>query len=152
LFKKKDETKDYIFNAYKVEIFPTEKQIVQINKTFGCSRFVYNHFLASRRDTYKILGESMSLTVCNNICNDLKNRSDYAFLKEVDKFALTNAIINLDKAYTKFFEGFKTGNKSGYPKYKTKKNPCKSYTTNFTNENIKVDAKNGLIQLIASVG
>jgi putative transposase len=126
LFKKKDETKDYIFNAYKVEIFPTEKQIVQINKTFGCSRFVYNHFLASRRDTYKILGESMSLTVCNNICNDLKNRSDYAFLKEVDKFALTNAIINLDKAYTKFFEGFKTGNKSGYPKYKTKKNPCKS--------------------------
>jgi hypothetical protein len=58
LFKKKDETKDYIFNAYKVEIFPTEKQIVQINKTFGCSRFLYNHFLASRRDTYKILGET----------------------------------------------------------------------------------------------
>ncbi len=147
MFKKKDETKDYIFNAYKVEIFPTEKQVTQINKTFGCSRFVYNYFLASRRDTYKILGESMSMNECNNKCNELKTYKEFSFLKEVDKFALTNSLIGLDNAYSKFFEGVKSKSKVGYPKFKSKKNPCKSYTTNFTNGNIKVDVENGLIQL-----
>ena len=49
----------------------------------------------------------------------------------MDKFALTNAIYNMDTAF------FKEG--GGYPKFKSKHNNYKSYTTNYTNGNIKVD-------------
>ena len=56
----------------------------------------------------------------------------YEWLKEVDKFALTNAIYNMDTAYQKFFKEH-----AGFPKFKNKHDNHKSYTTNYTNGNIK---------------
>lgn len=32
--------------SYKFRIYPNTEQQTLIQKTFGCSRFVYNHFLA----------------------------------------------------------------------------------------------------------
>ena len=83
----------------------------------------------------------MSKTDCNNYCNrELKKT--YERLKEVDKFALTNAIYNMDSAYQKFFKEH-----TGYPKFKSKHDSHKSYTTNFTNGNIAADFENGKIKL-----
>lgn len=60
----------------------------------------------------------------------------------MDKFALTNAIYNMDSAYQKFFREH-----AGYPKFKSKHDNHRSYTTNFTNGNITVDFENGKIKL-----
>ena len=85
--------------------------------------------------------KSVSKTDCNNYCNrELKMR--YEWLKEVDKFALTNSIYNMDSAYQKFFKEH-----AGYPKFKSKHDNHKSYTTNFTNGNITVDFENGKVKL-----
>ena len=130
-----------MLKAYKYRIYPNKKQEEQIAKTFGCSRFVYNKTLVYRKEKYKKEKVSVSKIDCNNYCNrELKK--EYEWLKEVDKFALTNAIYNMDTAYQKFF---KEG--GGYPKFKSKHNKHKSYTTNYTNGNIKVDYENGRIQL-----
>ena len=34
-----------MYKAYKFRMYPTKSQQILISKTFGCSRFVYNHFL-----------------------------------------------------------------------------------------------------------
>ena len=34
-----------ITKAYVFRMYPNEKQINLIEKSFGCSRFIYNHFL-----------------------------------------------------------------------------------------------------------
>lgn len=136
-----------VIKGYKYRIYPTKEQEIQINKTFGCCRFVYNQLLAKRIELYKTEQKNLSKTDCNNYCNrELKK--EYPWLKEVDKFALTNSIYNLDKAYQNFFREIKKGNKEqGFPKFKSKKNNHHSYTTNFTNNNIKIDFKNNKIQL-----
>ncbi len=91
------ETKTVI-KGYKYRIYPTKEQEVQLAKTFGCCRFVYNKILTMKIDLYKNEGKSLSKTDCNNYCNrELKK--EYSWLKEVDKFALTNSIYNLDEAY-----------------------------------------------------
>ena len=36
----------YLLKAYKYRIYPNKKQIELINKTLGCCRFVFNHYLA----------------------------------------------------------------------------------------------------------
>ena len=130
-----------MLKAYKYRIYPNKEQEKQIAKTFGCSRFVYNQTLSYRKEKYEKEKISVSKIDCNNYCNrELKKK--YEWLKEVDKFALTNAIYNMDTAYQKFFnEG------GGYPKFKSKHNNYKSYTTNYTNGNIKVDYEKGRIQL-----
>lgn len=130
-----------MLKAYRYRIYLSSEQKPQIAKTFGCCRFVYNQMLAYRKETYEREKKSISKTDCNNYCNrELKKA--YEWLKEVDKFALTNAIYNMDAAYQKFFKEH-----AGYPKFKSKHNNHKSYTTNYTNENIAVDFKEGKIKL-----
>lgn len=130
-----------MLKAYKYRIYPNNGQKVQIAKTFGCCRFVYNQTLAYRKEAYEKEKKPVSKTDCNNYCNrELKKK--YEWLKEVDKFALTNAIYNMDAAYQKFFKEH-----AGYPKFKSKHDNHKSYTTNFTNGNIGADFEMGKIKL-----
>ena len=130
-----------MLKAYKYKLYPNGEQRIQIAKTFGCCRFVYNQTLAYRKDIYEQEKKSLSKTDCNNYCNrELK--AQYEWLKEVDKFALTNAVYNMDSAYQKFFREH-----AGYPKFKSKRDNRKSYTTNFTNGNIAVDFDENKVKL-----
>lgn len=130
-----------MLKAYKYRVYPNKEQKEQIAKTFGCCRFVYNQTLAYRKEKYEKEKKAVSKIDCNNYCNrELKK--EYGWLKEVDKFALTNAIYNMDCAYQKFFKEH-----AGYPKFKSKHDSYKSYTTNFTNGNIAVDFERRKIKL-----
>ena len=130
-----------MLKAYKFRIYPNKEQQIKINKTFGCCRFVYNNILSYKKEIYEKENKKLSKLDCNNYCNHiLKNK--YIWLKEVDKFALTNSIYNMDNAYKKFFK-----ENAGYPKYKSKHNNHKTYMTNYTNGNIDVDFDNNKVKL-----
>ena len=130
-----------MLKAYKYRIYPTNEQKEQIAKTFGCCRFVYNRTLAYRKEAYEKEKKTVNKTNCNNYCNQVLKK-EYGWLKEVDKFALTNAIYNMDAAYQKFFKEH-----TGYPKFKSKHDGHQSYTTNFTNGNITADFDRGKVKL-----
>lgn len=130
-----------MYKYYKYRLYPNKEQEYQIQKTFGCCRFVYNQLLAYRKEKYETLKESMNRISCNNYCNQVLKK-DYLWLKEVDKWALSNAIFNMDAAFQNFFK-----KRTGYPKFKSKNDNNKSYKTNFANGNIKVDFENNKIQL-----
>lgn len=116
-------------------IYPNSIQDEQCQKTFGCCRFVYNQMLAVQQDRYKAGEKHLSKMSANTYCNQ-HLKTDYPFLKEIDKFALTNAIYHLSDGYDRFFKHI-----GGFPKYKSKHKAKKSYTTNFTNGNIEVEDK-----------
>ena len=80
-----------MIKAYKYRIYPNKQQKELIQKTFGCCRFVYNQTLAHRKELYETKKESMSRIDCNNWKNKTL-KVKYIWLKEVDKFALDNAI------------------------------------------------------------
>lgn len=130
-----------MLKGYKYRIYLNKQQEEQIQKTFGCCRFVYNQTLAYRNDKYKTSKESMNKTSCNNYVNQVLKK-EYEWLKEVDKFALTNSVYHMDNAYQKFFTEY-----TGFPKFKSKKNNKKTYTTNFTNGNIEVSFEGNKIKL-----
>ena len=130
-----------MLKTYKYRIYPSDIQKEQINKTFGCCRFVYNTLLSYRIEQYKNNGISMIKIDCNNYCNRVLKK-EYSWLKEVDKFALKNSIYNMDNAFNNFFKG-----NCKYPKFKSKHGNYKSYTTYYTNNNIVVDFKNNRIKL-----
>ena len=133
-----------MLKSFKYRLYPNKEQQVQIQKTFGCCRFVYNQTLAYRKELYETEKKTMSKIDCNNFVNrNLKK--EYEWLKEVDKFALTNSVYNMDSAYQKFFKEH-----AGYPKFKSKKNNRKSYKTNCTysgRPTIEVDFDNNKIKL-----
>ena len=123
--------------GYRFRIYPNEEQIVQIQKTFGSTRFVYNHYLAKRKKIYKAEKQSMNYNACSADLTQLKK--ELLWLKEPDKFALQSSLEHLQDAYDMFFQARKRGdNKWGLPTWKTKKDNYKSYTTKYTNGNIQV--------------
>lgn len=112
-----------IKRAYKYRLYPNAEQQVFFAKTFGCVRKVYNLMLNDRIEGYersKDTGEKMKYPT------PAQYKQEFPFLKEVDSLALANAQINLDKAYKNFFRDKSVG----FPKWKSRKNPVQSYTTN----------------------
>ena len=115
--------------AYKFRFYPTKTQIEKLNCTFGCVRYVYNHFLSLKQELYNKEKKSMSYNQCSKALTVLKQEKEW--LKDVDKYSLQNSLKDLDKAYKNFFSG------NGYPKFKSKKDNRKSYRTGYTNNNIE---------------
>ena len=117
--------------AYKFRIYPNKEQETLIAKTIGCSRFVFNHFLAKWNDTYKETGKGLTYNSCSSQLTQLKK--ELIWLKEVDSIALQSSLKHLADAYSRFF---KKQNKA--PRFKSKKNRVQSYTTKHTNGNIAI--------------
>ena len=42
------------YKAYKFRLYPTDSQRTLIEKTFGSTRFIYNTFLAERKNKYEL--------------------------------------------------------------------------------------------------
>ncbi|KIV72658.1 Mobile element protein [Bacillus mycoides] len=119
--------------AYKFRIYPNKKQEIVIAKTIGCSRFVFNHFLALWNDTYKEVGKGLTYPSCSAKLTQLKKQQDTIWLKEVDSIALQSTLKNLADAFSRFFK-----KQNDMPRFKSKKNTVQSYTTKQTNGNIGI--------------
>ncbi|MGH1053241.1 IS200/IS605 family element RNA-guided endonuclease TnpB [Bacillus cytotoxicus] len=117
--------------VYKFRIYPNKGQEILIAKTIGCSRFVFNHFLAQWNDAYKETGKGLTYNTCSSQLTQLKK--ELVWLKEVDSTSLQSSLKNLADSYTRFF---KKQNKA--PRFKSKKNKVQSYTTKHTNGNIAI--------------
>ncbi|MGO5334037.1 IS200/IS605 family element RNA-guided endonuclease TnpB [Enterococcus cecorum] len=122
--------------AYKFRIYPTEEQEIFFAKTFGCVRKVYNLMLNDRKKAYEEVKNDSSKKM--TFPTPAKYKKEFPFLKEVDSLALANAQLHLDKAYKNFFRDKSVG----FPRFKSKKNPVQSYTTNNQNGTVAlIDSK-----------
>lgn len=108
-----------IIKGYKFRIYPTVKQREYFTQCFGCCRLLWNSMLADKIDYYNTHGENLTVYV-----TDYKER--YPFLNDVDSLALANELQNLNKAYKNFFRDKSVG----FPKFKSKKNNHRSFSTN----------------------
>ena len=85
-----------INRAVKIRIYPNAEQRVQIEKTIGCSRFIYNCMLADKMEHYKKEKKMLRNTPASY-------KKEYPWLKEVDSLALANVQMHLESAFHKFF-------------------------------------------------
>jgi len=129
---------DALHKAFKFRLYPNDEQTILINKTIGCTRYVYNHFLDTRIKVFEVEQKTLSFNVCCLELTQLKKQIEW--LQEVDSMALQQALKDLDKAYQKFFK-----EKKGFPNFKSKKNTKQSYRTNANKASIEV--KNNQVKL-----
>ena len=122
--------------SYKFRLYPNEKQINLIERTFGCCRYVYNHYLAVRQELYKASGKTMNYYACCKDLTLLKQHEETSWLREVDATALQSSVQHLDRAFQNFFRRVKQGQKPGYPKFKSKHRHIQSYKSKCSGSNI----------------
>ena len=107
-----------IYKTYKYRIYPNETQIILLSKHFGAMRFVWNHFLNLRKQSY--LESKKSLTFYDNskTLTLLKKEEQYIWLNEIGSQSLEASLQDLDTAYGMFFKKL-----SAFPQFKSK-NKC----------------------------
>ena len=114
--------------SYKFRIYPNAEQEKLIHRTFGCCRYVYNHYLSKRMELYKENGSTMNYVACAKDLTQLKR--ELPWLAEVDATALQSSLRNLDNAFQNFFRRVKNKERPyGYPKFKSKHVHRKSYVS-----------------------
>ena len=99
--------------SYRYRFYPTEEQKIQLSHAFGCSRFVYNHFLKERTDAYYEKQEKVNYHKTSELLTVLKKEESFNWLKDVSSVTLQQSLRDLDKAFTNFFAG-----RARYPKFK----------------------------------
>lgn len=97
-------------------IYPTRKQETRLNETLEECRWLYNHLLAARRDTYEHTGKALTLYQQHATYPALKQAR--SSLATVHSQVLQNVAVRLDLAFKAFFRRVKAGEDPGYPRFK----------------------------------
>ena len=119
--------------SIRTRLYPTEEQTVLINKTIGCTRFVYNQTLADCKQLYEQTQHFPSKK--ERSANLVPLKEVHKFLKDVDSTALQQSVRDLDFALDNFF---KNRNHFGFPVFKSKHNLKQAYRTPGGRRNTKV--------------
>ena len=91
------------YKSYKFRIYPNKAQEELIHNTFGCVRFVYNHFLEDLIIAHDDLGEVRTYF---QQCKDLTSlKYEHIWLREADSSALKYALRALNASYKNFYRG-----------------------------------------------
>ena len=114
-----------MYKALKIELKLTEEQKIQVNKTIGVERFVYNEYIKYNQEQYKLGNKFVSAFDFSKYINNvyLPNNPDKKWIKEVSSKSVKQAMIYGEKAFKNFFKGL-----SSFPVFKKKgKNELGAY-------------------------
>ena len=111
-----------MYRAFRYRFYPSPSQEVLLRKTLGCSRFVYNHFLALRIKEWTTNQKLVSFYETSSLLTQLKKEEETNWLNEVSSVALQQSLQNLQEAYNNFFKGLKKKQRVGFPRFKKKSN------------------------------
>lgn len=110
----------------KIKLYPNQDMKQKIEQNIGNARFTWNQLIGMYSETYQLFKDHgytklrCNMTTFNTMLNMLK--IEYSFLSLSESTSLQQVYRDLIQAFNKFF---KKG--SGYPRFKTKRNPKQSF-------------------------
>ena len=120
----------------KLRILPDEDMIHVLEQNMGNARFIWNNMLSMYNNLYKLFNFH-NCPLYPNIRNFnvmLKMlKQENAFLREGESTSQQQVFRDLVNAFNRFFK-----QKSGYPKFKSKKNPKQSFRIQKNGNNIRI--------------
>ncbi|GCE50055.1 putative transposase [Thermosporothrix hazakensis] len=101
--------------AYTFRLYPTKKQEEKLCWTLNRCRELYNAALSERRDAYRMAGKSISSYEQKRDLPEIKEiRPEY---NDIHSQVLQDVLLRLQRAFDRFFERVKNGEKPGYPRF-----------------------------------
>lgn len=101
--------------AYKFRIYPNKQQEEKLFWTLNRCRELYNAALGERRDAYRLAGKSISYYEQKRDLPEIKEiRPEY---HDIHSQVLQDVLLRLKRAFDRFFERVKNGEKPGYPRF-----------------------------------
>ena len=114
-----------MYKAIKIELKLTNEQKIQVNKTIGTERFIYNEYIKYNQEQYELGNKFVSAFDFSKYINNvyLPSNPDKKWIKDVSSKSVKQAMIYGEKAFKNFFKGL-----SSFPVFKKKgKNELGAY-------------------------
>ena len=114
-----------MYKALKIELKLTKEQKIQVNKTIGTERFIYNEYIKYNQEQYELGNKFVSAFDFSKYINNvyLPSNPDKKWIKDVSSKSVKQAMIYGEKAFKNFFKGL-----SSFPVFKKKgKNELGAY-------------------------
>jgi putative transposase len=105
-----------VHRLFKYRLYPTKAQQEAFDVQFGHARFVYNFSLETSNRIFELYGERPSHFDLKKAVTVLKYKPEYTWLQGAASQVLQDKLIDLHKAFERFFQ-----KKARRPKFKTKK-------------------------------
>ncbi|WSA53359.1 transposase [Nonomuraea fuscirosea] len=102
--------------AFKYRFYPTSGQAVELARTFGCVRLVYNKALEERTRAYTRQGRRVSYAESSAMLTEWKRSGEFGFLSEVSCVPLQQTLRHLQEGFANFF-----AKRARYPTFKSLK-------------------------------
>ncbi|MFJ8963735.1 RNA-guided endonuclease InsQ/TnpB family protein [Lentzea sp. NPDC102401] len=102
--------------AFRYRFYPSEAQAVELSRTFGCVRQVYNLALQARTEAWAQSGERIGYEATSALLTMWKRTEELAFLGEVSSVPLQQSLRHLQTGFTNFF-----AKRARYPRFKSRK-------------------------------
>ena len=114
-----------MYKTLKIELKLTEEQKIQVNKTIGVERFIYNEYIKYNQEQYELGNKFVSAFDFSKYINNvyLSSNPDKKWIKKVSSKSVKQAMIYGEKAFKNFFKGL-----TDFPRFKKKgKNELGAY-------------------------
>ena len=114
-----------MYKALKIELKLTVAQKIQVCKTIGTERFIYNEYIKYNQEQYELGNKFVSANDFSKYINNvyLPNNPDKKWIKDVSSKSVKQAMLYGEKAFKNFFKGL-----SAFPVFKKKgKNELGAY-------------------------
>lgn len=107
-----------MLKSYRYRIYPTKRQTKALEGVLEECRWLYNHFLAERKDSWENTQIKMDYHAQSRSLPGIKQFRPK--LKDVHSQVLQNVAVRIDLAFKAFFRRCKNGEKPGYPRFRGK--------------------------------
>ena len=106
-----------MYKALKIELKLTNEQKIQVNKTIGVERFIYNEYIKYNQEQYELGNKFISVNDFSKYLNNiyLPNNPDKKWIKDVSSKSVKQAMTYGEQAFKRFFKGL-----SSFPVFKKK--------------------------------
>jgi putative transposase len=102
--------------AYRYRLEPATDQAHRLRQFAGARRYIWNWALQQRRDFYRQTGKGLPAKELSARLTALKTQPETAWLKEMDSQLLQQALADVYRAYTNYFE-----RRARRPRFKSRK-------------------------------
>jgi putative transposase len=107
--------------AFRFRFYPSDVQAMELSRTFGCVRKLYNMALEARTQAWTLRQERVGYNATSAMLTAWKKTEDLAYLNDVSCVPLQQALRHLQTAFDHFF-----AKRANYPRFKSKKKSRKS--------------------------
>ncbi|MDR0879183.1 MAG: transposase [Clostridioides sp.] len=113
-----------MIRSLKVKLYPNREQEILMRKSCGTARYVYNWGLGMNKIAYELCGKNINVYTLKKLIKVSKSKGRMlSWISEVSADVVYQALLDLDKAYTTFYNNIKKGipfADAGFPNFKKK--------------------------------